>query len=137
MASTAKVLFVDDEPHLLAAIQRALRNHFEVFTAVGGTEGLGVLQTAGPFPVVLSDMRMPEMSGVQFLGKVRELYPDTVRMIFSGQADLPATIAAVNEGNIFRFLSRPVQLRHCSGPLRPASSNFGCSRVKKSYWRKR
>jgi response regulator RpfG family c-di-GMP phosphodiesterase len=57
--------------------------------------------------LVVSDMRMPSMNGAQFLAKVREQKPDTVRMILSGQADLQATIAAVNEGHIYRFLSKP------------------------------
>jgi ActR/RegA family two-component response regulator len=65
------------------------------------------MERAGPFVVVVSDMRMPQMNGAQFLAKVCESWPDCVRIILSGQADLPATIAAVNEGNIFRFLSKP------------------------------
>lgn len=104
---SASVLFVDDESHLLDGIARALRNHFDIRTATSGAEGLRVLQAAGPFAVVVSDMRMPEMDGAQFLGKVRELAPDTVRIILSGQADMQQTIAAVNEGNIFRFLTKP------------------------------
>jgi len=111
-AQPERVLFVDDEPHLLAGIQRALRNHFSICTAKSGAEGLRVLETSGPFAVVVSDMRMPEMTGVQFLAQVRERYPDAVRMIFSGEADLQATIAAVNEGNIFRFLSKPISPEH-------------------------
>jgi CheY-like chemotaxis protein len=101
------VLFVDDEPHLLEGITRALRNRFDVHTATSGDEGLRVLEAGGPFAVVVSDMRMPGMDGVQFLAKARDLCPDTVRIILSGQADMAATIAAVNEGNIFRFLSKP------------------------------
>jgi ActR/RegA family two-component response regulator len=106
------VLFVDDEPHLLEGVARSLRNRFRIHTAVGGAQGLRVLQSEGPFAVVVSDMRMPEMNGVQFLSQVRDLYPETVRMILSGQADLAATIAAVNEGNIFRFLSKPCATQH-------------------------
>jgi CheY-like chemotaxis protein len=101
------VLFVDDEPDLLEGITRALGSHFAVSTATGAAEGLRVLKARGPFAVVVSDMRMPEMNGAQFLGRVRELAPDSVRIILSGQADLQQTIAAVNEGNIFRFLSKP------------------------------
>jgi ActR/RegA family two-component response regulator len=103
----AAVLFVDDEPHLLEGIARSLHHHFAVSTATSAAEGLRVLKACGPFAVVVSDMRMPEMNGAQFLGKVRELAPDSVRIILSGQADLQQTIAAVNEGNIFRFLSKP------------------------------
>jgi CheY-like chemotaxis protein len=104
---TAAVLFVDDEPHLLEGIARSLRSHFTIRTATSAAEGLRLLEANGPFAVVVSDMRMPEMNGAQFLAKVREIVPDTVRIILSGQSDMQQTIAAVNEGNIFRFLSKP------------------------------
>jgi response regulator RpfG family c-di-GMP phosphodiesterase len=102
-----RVLFVDDEPNVLEGIQRSLRKQVDLQTAGSGAEGLKVLTEAGPFALVVSDMRMPTMNGAQFLAKVREQSPDTVRMILSGQADLQATIAAVNEGHIYRFLSKP------------------------------
>jgi response regulator RpfG family c-di-GMP phosphodiesterase len=102
-----RVLFVDDEPNVLDAIQRTLRKHVEVQTAPSGADGLRLLREAGPFALIISDMRMPAMNGAQFLAKARELAPDSVRMILSGQADLAATIAAVNEGHIYRFLSKP------------------------------
>lgn len=102
-----RVLFVDDESHLLEGIARSLRNRFEIHTATSGAQALCLLRSAAPFAVVVSDMRMPEMNGVQFLSHVRDLCPDTVRMILSGQSDLRDTIAAVNDGNIFRFLSKP------------------------------
>jgi CheY-like chemotaxis protein len=107
--ATDKVLFVDDEPQLLDGIARSLRNHFDIRTATSAAEGLQTLKALGPFAVVVSDMRMPEMNGAQFLAKVRELAPDTVRIILSGQSDMQQTIAAVNEGNIFRFLSKPCE----------------------------
>jgi DNA-binding NtrC family response regulator len=102
-----RVLFVDDEPNVLEAVQRTLRKRIDLCIAVGAAEGLRVLRLEGPFALVISDMRMPEMDGVRFLSLVREESPDSVRMILSGQADLQATIAAVNEGHIFRFLSKP------------------------------
>ena len=102
-----RVLFVDDEPQMLDAVQRSLRKQVDLETAGGGVEGLRVLREKGPFALVVSDMRMPVMNGAQFLAKVREQEPDTVRMILSGQSDLEATIAAVNEGRIYRFLSKP------------------------------
>jgi response regulator RpfG family c-di-GMP phosphodiesterase len=102
-----RILFVDDEPSVLDAIQRTLRKHAEVRTAPSGADGLRLLDEAGPFALVISDMRMPVMNGAQFLAKVREKQPDAVRMILSGQADLQATIAAVNEGHIYRFLGKP------------------------------
>lgn len=106
----ARVLFVDDEPNVLEAIQRGLRKRVELRTAASGALGLKLLAEAGPFDVIVSDMQMPEMTGAEFLSKAREFHPDSVRMILSGQSDLQATIAAVNEGHIFRFLCKP-----CSG----------------------
>jgi CheY-like chemotaxis protein len=102
-----RVLFVDDEPNVLDGIQRTLRKHVDLQTANSGAAGLRAMQEAGPFALVISDMRMPGMSGSQFLAKARRQDPDAVRMILSGEADLQATIAAVNEGHIYRFLSKP------------------------------
>jgi response regulator RpfG family c-di-GMP phosphodiesterase len=102
-----RVLFVDDEPNVLEGIQRTLRKQVELQTASSGAEALRLIGESGPFAVVISDMRMPAMNGAQFLAKVREQEPDTVRMILSGHADLEATIAAVNEGHIYRFLTKP------------------------------
>jgi response regulator RpfG family c-di-GMP phosphodiesterase len=102
-----RVLCVDDELQVLEGIQRSVRKQVDLHTATSGAEGLRLLNEAGPFALVISDMRMPVMNGAQFLAKVREQNPGTVRMILSGQADLAATIAAVNEGHIYRFLSKP------------------------------
>jgi response regulator RpfG family c-di-GMP phosphodiesterase len=102
-----RVLFVDDEPQVLEGIQRSLRKRVEMQTATNGAEGLRLITEEGPFALVVSDMRMPGMSGAQFLAKVREQQPDVVRMILSGQSDMQATIDAVNQGHIYRFLSKP------------------------------
>jgi len=102
-----KVLFVDDESSILQGIRRNLRKIFEVHLALGGEEGLAVLENEGPFAVVVSDMRMPEMDGIHFLSTVKEQCPDTVRVMLTGQGDMSTAIAAVNEGNIFRFLTKP------------------------------
>jgi response regulator RpfG family c-di-GMP phosphodiesterase len=102
-----RVLFVDDEPNILEGIQRTLRKQVELQTASSGAEALRLIGESGPFAVVISDMRMPAMNGAQFLAKVREQEPNTVRMILSGHADLDATLAAVNEGHIYRFLTKP------------------------------
>jgi response regulator RpfG family c-di-GMP phosphodiesterase len=105
--ASERVLFVDDEQNVLDGIQRSLRKHIAVQTATSGADGLRLLRETGPFALVVSDMRMPSMNGAQFLTKVREQEPEAVRMILSGQADLEATIAAVNDGHIYRFLSKP------------------------------
>jgi len=102
-----KILFVDDDPNLLAALKRGLRKQFEFDVALGPEQGLSALDEDGPFAVVVADMRMPGMNGVQFLAEVKTRSPDTVRMMLTGNADLQTAITAVNEGNIFRFLTKP------------------------------
>jgi response regulator RpfG family c-di-GMP phosphodiesterase len=102
-----RVLFVDDEPPVLEGYQRLLRREFAVETALGGEQGLATTKARGPFALVVSDMRMPGMDGVQFLSRVKQMALDTVRMVLTGQADMQAAMNAVNEGNIFRFLTKP------------------------------
>lgn len=104
---TEKILFVDDEPNILLAIQRQLRKRYEMDTALGSDEGLAKIKNNGGYAVVVSDFRMPGMDGVQFLTKVREIEPDSIRMMLTGLSDVKITINAVNEGNIFRFLTKP------------------------------
>lgn len=102
-----KILLVDDDQNILSGYRRSLRNEFRVETAEGGQAGLEALRGNGPFAVVVSDLRMPGMDGNQFLREVRSTFPDTVRMMLTGQADLQSASEAVNEGNIFRFLFKP------------------------------
>jgi response regulator RpfG family c-di-GMP phosphodiesterase len=102
-----RILCVDDEKNVLEGLSRTLRALYSVETALGGAQGLDVLRTKGPFVVVVSDLRMPEMSGVDFLSRARLVSPDTVRVLLTGHGDLLAAIAAVNDGNIFRFLTKP------------------------------
>lgn len=104
---TEKILFVDDEENILQSIKRELRKRFDVSTAEGGARALEVLKDSGPFAVIVSDMRMPLMDGIQLLAKVKDLYPDTVRLMLTGNADQGTAIEAVNKGQIFRFLNKP------------------------------
>src|SRR5437879_12973050 len=82
-----KVLFVDDDDLVLACFQRMLSRHFKVDTAPGPWEGLHAISTTGPYCVVVSDMRMPRLNGIQFLSKAKEVTPDTVGIILSGNLD--------------------------------------------------
>jgi response regulator RpfG family c-di-GMP phosphodiesterase len=104
-----KILFVDDEPAVLDGYRRTLRQEFHPDTANGGQAALDSLQANGPYAVVVSDMRMPGMDGVTLLAKVRDLSPHTVRVILTGHADLQSAMNAVNEGHIFRFLTKPCE----------------------------
>ncbi|MBI1757913.1 MAG: response regulator [Actinobacteria bacterium] len=108
---TQRVLMVDDEPRLLDAMRRSLRGRYTLETGSSGPDGLALIEqglAAGePFAVVVSDMMMPGMNGAEFLARARQLDGDAVQMILSGQADLTSTISAVNNGNLFRFLTKP------------------------------
>jgi response regulator RpfG family c-di-GMP phosphodiesterase len=104
-----KILCIDDESHVLEGMKRVLRRDFEVFTAESGVEAFSIIQKDGPFAVVVSDMRMHGMNGVQVLSRVREIAPDTIRIMLTGNGDQQTAVGAVNEGSIFRFLSKPCE----------------------------
>lgn len=102
-----KVLFVDDDLSILKSFHRNLSFDYDLETASGGEMALNLIAENGPYPVVISDMRMPGMNGTQFLSRVRESWPDSVRILLTGQADFSDAIEVVNEGQIFRFLTKP------------------------------
>ena len=104
---TQKILFVDDDPKILKGVVRQFEDIFDLETANGPEDALELLENSEPFAVVVTDMRMPGMNGIQLLREIRRRSKDTVRMLLTGFADLESTIEAVNEGNIFRFLSKP------------------------------
>lgn len=106
-AVSEKILFVDDDLNILSGYSRALRKHCHFETAMGAENGLLMLQHDGPFAVVISDRQMPQVDGVKFLSLVKQKSPDTVRMMLTGNADLESTIELVNQGNLFRFLTKP------------------------------
>jgi response regulator RpfG family c-di-GMP phosphodiesterase len=106
---STKILFVDDDANILSAYQRKLRKEFSMDTALGGEAGLAMIQEQGPYAVVVADMQMPGMNGIEFLTKVEAKVPDTVRMMLTGNADQKTAVDAVNRGHIFRFLTKPCE----------------------------
>ncbi|MGP1676333.1 MAG: HD domain-containing phosphohydrolase [Burkholderiales bacterium] len=101
------LLCVDDEPNIVAALKRLFRPHgYRVLTAQSGADGLSIL-AGEAVDLVISDMRMPEMDGAQFLQQVRERWPDSVRVLLTGYADIASTVEAINKGEIYRYLSKP------------------------------
>lgn len=102
-----KVLFVDDEPNVLAGYERQLRKRYAIETANGGDAALAMMAARGPYSVIVSDLRMPGMDGVQLLTRARERHPDIVRMLLTGNTDVQHAIDAVNRGSLFRFLTKP------------------------------
>jgi len=101
------ILCVDDEPQVLEGLRLHLKQRFTVHLANSGAQGLELLRDTKNIAVVLSDMRMPVMDGAKFLNAARTAAPDAVRMLLTGYTDMQSAIAAVNEGQIFRFISKP------------------------------
>jgi response regulator RpfG family c-di-GMP phosphodiesterase len=104
---TERILCVDDDANILLGYQRALRKRFQIEVALGGEEGLAAIREQGPYAVVVADMRMPGMNGVELLTQARQVAPDTVRMMLTGNSDQQTALEAVNEGHIFRFMTKP------------------------------
>ncbi len=102
----AKLLFVDDEERILNALRSVFRNQYNVFTASSGPEAMEFLKRFRPH-VVISDQRMPEMTGVEFLRQVKDVAPQTVRMLLTGYSDLASIVGSINDGEVFRFISKP------------------------------
>jgi response regulator RpfG family c-di-GMP phosphodiesterase len=106
-APPLRVLAVDDEPNILSALRRTLRGRgYDVQVAEGGTEALAKLAHES-FDAIISDMRMPGMNGAEFLRRSREVQPEALRILLTGYADIASTIEAVNQGEIFRYISKP------------------------------
>jgi diguanylate cyclase (GGDEF)-like protein len=106
-APRVRVLCVDDEPAVLEALKLVLHRHYRVLCANGGAEALEILRREPDIGVIVSDMRMPGMDGAEFLRRAREVLPDSVRILLTGQSDITSASAAINQGQIFRFLLKP------------------------------
>jgi DNA-binding NtrC family response regulator len=102
-----KILLVDDDNSVLDGYRRSLSREFVLETALGGQQALQLATDSGPYAVVVSDMRMPGMDGIQVLSKIKALSPDTIRVMLTGNADMETAVNAINEGSIFRFLNKP------------------------------
>jgi response regulator RpfG family c-di-GMP phosphodiesterase len=105
---TNRILFVDDDPNILASFQRGYRKTFEFDTAAGGHEAIACHEKQGPYAVIVCDMRMPGMDGIEVLEEFRRRAPDTIRVMLTGNADQQTAVEAVNRGQIFRFVNKPI-----------------------------
>ena len=102
-----RILIIDDEASVLSTLKRLFRNKpYEVFSALSGEEGLSLLEKQ-PVDLIISDMRMPQMDGAEFLSTVKETYPLTERILLTGYSDMESTIKAINDGGIFGYMSKP------------------------------
>ncbi len=106
-SNSEKILFVDDDRFFQEAIRRQFRKKFSISVAEGGQEALGIIETEGPFAVIISDRSMPGMDGISFFSKAHKINPNSTRIMMTGDAQFEAAMQAVNEGHIFRFLTKP------------------------------
>lgn len=100
------ILYVDDEMNNLVSFKATFRLKYNVYTAISGEEAIKLMEE-NPIHVIITDQRMPGMTGVEFLERILEKYPDPMRILLTGYADLNAVIDAVNKGKIFHYLSKP------------------------------
>ncbi|HOD33311.1 MAG: Hydrogenase transcriptional regulatory protein hupR1 [Acidobacteria bacterium ADurb.Bin340] len=119
-----RILFVDDEENVLLAYARNLRRRFEMDTALGGREALYRMDHDGPYGVLVTDMRMPGMDGIQLLEEVKQRFPQTVRVMLTGNSDQQTAMQAVNRGSIFRFLTKPCEAEELSLVLNAAIEQY-------------
>ena len=122
------ILLVDDEDLVLSALSRMLRKeNYAVLTAKGGEEGLMILEQ-NEVQLVISDYLMPGMDGIQFLSKVKDRYPEIMRIILTGNSDLKIVISAINEGEVYRYLTKPLEHDELIAVIRQCFANYDMAR---------
>lgn len=126
-----RILLVDDEPNILSSYGRGLRRDWDLITAASGEEGLNIIREQGPFAVIVSDFNMPRMDGIAFLAQTLTLAPESVRMMLTGEGDFHIATKAVNEGNIFRFMTKPCPLEHLHKALEAGHQQYRLMQLEK------
>jgi response regulator RpfG family c-di-GMP phosphodiesterase len=117
------LLIVDDEPHVCDSVHDLLRREFRVLKANSADEGYRIMQEE-EVHIVMSDQRMPQITGVELLTKVKARHPQAIRMLFTGFADLESIIAAINQGHIYQFMKKPWQPEELIAAVRQAAVEF-------------
>ena len=117
------ILVVDDEPEMLYSLKNLLRREFEIYTASSGDEGIKILQEH-EIHLVMTDQRMPEMTGVELLHRLKSEHPGAMRLIFTGYADIKTVIDAINQGNVFRYITKPWDPEDLLASLREAGDRY-------------
>src|SRR5436309_5210789 len=125
MAATPKhtLLVVDDEPDVGDSVHDLLRREFRVLKAKSAAEGIQLMHD-NEVHIIMTDQRMPQITGVEFLSKLRIRHPQAVRMLFTGYADLEAVIAAINQGHIYQFLKKPWQPEELQAAVHEAAAEY-------------
>jgi response regulator RpfG family c-di-GMP phosphodiesterase len=100
------VLYIDDEAHNLTSFKATFRRNFNIITAESAEEGYGILQSNN-IQVILSDQRMPKITGIEFFESIKETFPDPIRILITGYTDINAVIDAINRGQVYKYLAKP------------------------------
>ncbi|MGB6696666.1 MAG: response regulator [Terracidiphilus sp.] len=132
---SARILLVDDDKNVLEGYKRLLHGLFEVETATDGGQALAAIHLFGPYEVIVTDMQMPGMNGAEFLAKVRQLSPNSVRMVLTGHKDINRAIEAVNEGRIFCYLTKPCEKNELVSAIELAVAQYRASTEEKQLAR--
>src|SRR5437016_3805706 len=117
------ILVVDDEQDILDSVRDLLRMEFKVLTTTSAAQAIDMMKKE-EVHIVMTDQRMPSMTGVEFLQSVRGGYPDAIRLLFTGYADIRAVIDAINQGNVYRYLTKPWDPNELVSVIREACSRF-------------
>lgn len=117
------VLYVDDEVNNLMSFKATFRREFKVFTAQSAKEGIEILRDQ-PIQVVISDQRMPEMTGVEFFESMIEEFPDPIRILLTGYTDIEAVIAAINKGRVYHYVTKPWEEQYFRNLIQNAHEIF-------------
>lgn len=124
MAEKLKLLVVDDEPDNLELLHRTFRREFQVFKAKSGLEALELLDQQGEMALIISDQRMPQMNGTEFLSRTVERFPDTIRIVATGYTDAEDLVAAINTGKVFKYITKPWTAKHLKGVVAQAAETY-------------
>ena len=121
--TTRSILYVDDEEDNLTVFKSTFRREFTIYLAKSGAEGIEILKN-NEIHIIITDQRMPEMTGIQFLESVNGVYPDCIRMILTGFSDVEAIIEAINKGKVFRYITKPWNKEELRMTINNAFENY-------------
>lgn len=133
---SARVLFVDDDVALLKSIQRNLCFDYDLSIAESGQNGLELIKEKGPFSVIVTDMRMPIMDGIRFINEARKIAPDSIFLMLTGNQDVDTSIKAVNQGQVFRFLTKPCETEDIKTAIEVAHRQYELVQTEKELLHK-
>lgn len=134
--SKLKLLVVDDEPDNLDLLYRTFRRDFQVYKADSAFSALETLEQQGEMAVIISDQRMPEMNGTEFLGKTVERFPDTIRILLTGYTDVEDLVEAINSGQVFKYITKPWQPEELKLVVQQAAETYRFSKQRTNELRR-